>query len=562
MIKKLQIQLFVVLILIVQNSFSQDTIEKAKLPKLFIESFPDSASIFFNDSTKTSGLTPWRMKSNPLKISVQKVTLKKHMYIDTSFYAKFGIDKLISIRLIKISKIITISSLFSGHELNADIYLDKKRIGITPLTGKFEYGNYNFTLKKNGFLSKSFSYLVEDTVSVTKNILLEKPFYYGNLEVRTIPENANLYINNKYYGKTPLTIANLPIGMYNVTVNKNIFFRTVKDTIIVNKDSTSTVNFTLEKKGISLNYPFSKIVKYNKNKIEFHWSKISCDASTNIAYRLIVSDRHDFTTTLIDTIVNTNELKWQGELLKWDSTYYWKLLVRDNYNNEIQSDVLNFVISKPKIIFEPQCIVLNYLNIKNDGIVSDKKILKGFEDILYLNTFHAVNFLSLDFYPIFIRYDLNPILILNNSFNKKYFDGLGFNTKIYISTIYKIQGIKPSLISGFDFYNYGFGIYKKDYKICRIINGFNFSSKIFNIDLAITKIYMPYEFNSSDSYRKNIIDTYTSFCYQYTLSFFKNVHPDYNIILRYSYLKSFSNDYSEQEFSIGLMKHLNFNLTK
>lgn len=536
--------------------FCQETTEVAKLPKLFIETLPDSASIFFNDSIAPIGTTPWIMKNNPKRIYIKKITLKKYSYMDTTFFTRVGIEQKISIKLKKIFKHITLYSEFDGKDLNAEIYLQNKKIGSTPLKGIFEFGYYEFQLKRDGFIPKYFNISVQDTVSIKKNILLEKQKYYGNIEIKTIPKISNLYINKKNYGKTPVTIANLPIGEYEISINKNKLYNTFKDKIVVYKDSTVKINVNLGKKRIILNYPCGTINKYNKNKISFNWSNILSDSINNINYRLIVSDMYNFQKIIIDTTINRNEFNWVGDLLKWDKTYHWKLVASEN-KSEIQSGISSFTIKKPKIQLETHGATLNYLYINNKDIILNKKILKGFENILYLETHNALNYKTFGLYPLLIKCDFNPILILNNINNKKFFDGLGFNAKLFVASIYNFIGFKPSFISKFELYSYGIGVFKKDYKICRIFNNLNFNNELFNIELGLAKIYMPYEVNNPNSYKKSTTKIFAPYCYHYKFSFYKNICFQYNIIMSYSYLKSFGTNYYEQVFSIGLISNFN-----
>ena len=101
----------------------------------------------------------------------------------------------------------------------AEIFIDNKNIGMTPLDFDLIEGQHVLGIKKNGY--KDFS--TEIAVKARENIVLE-PFNLNRLDsklsVVSYPEGASVNIDSVYRGMTPVEIDLQPLVSHTVSVSK------------------------------------------------------------------------------------------------------------------------------------------------------------------------------------------------------------------------------------------------------------------------------------------------------------------------------------------------------
>lgn len=101
---------------------------------------------------------------------------------------------------------------------DVDIFLDGKHVGTTPQTLRnMLIGNYKLELKKEGYG------VVEKTITVNENKTTEVNEILPQGEIVRIyskPEKANVFINSKFVGETPLEIS-LSYGTHSIKVEKD-----------------------------------------------------------------------------------------------------------------------------------------------------------------------------------------------------------------------------------------------------------------------------------------------------------------------------------------------------
>ena len=85
------------------------------------------------------------------------------------------------------------------------------------------------------------------TISVTLGepfIAVNTPALPGSMDLRSVPDGASVVVNGEYQGKTPLTIGDLPAGIYNVTFSRFGFVE-LTTPVRVEAEAVSQVNATL-----------------------------------------------------------------------------------------------------------------------------------------------------------------------------------------------------------------------------------------------------------------------------------------------------------------------------
>jgi len=113
----------------------------------------------------------------------------------------------ISNHLTKQTKII----YFQTDPQNADVHINNKYMGKTPINIPLTYGLYNLSFRLENYEKHLSELIVNSETENDVSTILKRIKY--KIEFKSDPDNADIYINNNYKGKTPTTIM-LPIGLH------------------------------------------------------------------------------------------------------------------------------------------------------------------------------------------------------------------------------------------------------------------------------------------------------------------------------------------------------------
>ena len=133
----------------------------------------------------------------------------------------------------------------------ARIYINDKAAGMSPLPTELREGLHRVKVTKTGYADVKTSVNIERGGEITKTIeMVRLP---GTFEFHSNPKGALVYINQKTYGRTPLTVADLQAGKYKIRVEKNGFDSISRDAYIT-AGRKNVVEFTLTRNtgGIDL----------------------------------------------------------------------------------------------------------------------------------------------------------------------------------------------------------------------------------------------------------------------------------------------------------------------
>jgi len=139
-------------------------------------------------------------------------------------------------------------------------------------------------------------YSIKDMRRKVENISrkIAEKFYrrLSRLEVRSIPENASLYINDRYWAKTPVDITDIEKGIYTITLMKQDY-ENYKREISLKSGEKKKINVRLErldKKYFKLGKQAEKQKKW-KTAIEYYkaFSKAYPDVKESVDARFCVA---------------------------------------------------------------------------------------------------------------------------------------------------------------------------------------------------------------------------------------------------------------------------------
>ncbi|MFC1504335.1 PEGA domain-containing protein, partial [Spirochaetota bacterium] len=127
----------------------------------------------------------------------------------------------------------------------AELWLNNKMIGHTPLSVKLKLGTYQLVLQKHGYKTLTdHNFTVDYRKRLTMHYNLEK--IKTHLTVTSSPGGAAIKINGQTAGKAPVKREGLEFGTYTVRAELAGYTPTEK-AVIIDTDKPYTINLTLTK---------------------------------------------------------------------------------------------------------------------------------------------------------------------------------------------------------------------------------------------------------------------------------------------------------------------------
>jgi formylglycine-generating enzyme required for sulfatase activity len=105
---------------------------------------------------------------------------------------------------------LTVSTTPSG----ADVYLDAEKKGKTPLTLEAPAGSHLLTVTAQGYapLTEEVNIQAYQTSTLSRNLAPQ----IGSLSVKTNPDKANIYLDGKFIGQSPIKVPSVLAGEHKV----------------------------------------------------------------------------------------------------------------------------------------------------------------------------------------------------------------------------------------------------------------------------------------------------------------------------------------------------------
>lgn len=135
----------------------------------------------------------------------------------------------------------------------ARVYIDGKACGLTPFHAELQEGLHKVKVALTGFSDVNVSMDIVRDKQTSKTITLVR--LPGTFTFRSTPKGALVYIDNRTFGRTPLTVADLEakIKPYKIRVEKTGFDSISRDAYVT-AGRVNVVDFTLKRNtgGIDL----------------------------------------------------------------------------------------------------------------------------------------------------------------------------------------------------------------------------------------------------------------------------------------------------------------------
>ena len=154
----------------------------------------------------------------------------------------------------KIERTITLKGDYANVTIKADsgadIYVNDKKMGTTTWSGRLNSGLYLFEARKSGYRTQSLTQQISSDNPQQSYTLPALIPIYGSADITSSPAMADITIDGKSVGRTPLQLDNLLVGTHTVKISKS-GYNDKTQTITISEDKTTTITATLTKQQIS-----------------------------------------------------------------------------------------------------------------------------------------------------------------------------------------------------------------------------------------------------------------------------------------------------------------------
>jgi WD40 repeat protein len=134
------------------------------------------------------------------------------------------------------------------QDKEVEIYIDGEFKAKGSFQGRLEEGTHQFEFKKKSHRTIKRTINALSGQTLTENIDNLQAIN-GKLNLDSEPYDADIYIDEKHYGKTPNIIPQILIGDHKLTLKKD-GFKDLTETINIEEGKIAEYNFTLQKKPI------------------------------------------------------------------------------------------------------------------------------------------------------------------------------------------------------------------------------------------------------------------------------------------------------------------------
>ena len=168
------------------------------------------------------------------------------------------IDDLENKKIVSISLRPNFAQVTVNVDNNAEIWVNGEKKGNGSWTGNLGAGTYEFEAKKAGHRNSFMTRDIE-VLSGPQIIQLSSPTpIYGDANINSVPAMADIFIDNKKFGQTPMILSKLLIGDHTLIIKKQGYSDS-KSTISIKENETAYYEVLLDSIHIDDNKTISTI---------------------------------------------------------------------------------------------------------------------------------------------------------------------------------------------------------------------------------------------------------------------------------------------------------------
>ena len=209
---------------------------------LKVNTTPENGAKISINGEFQEGSTP--LTSKKLKSGVYSVQALKPMYksAPVEVHVQNGKTTEVNINLIPTFT----QAEITCQDQDAEIYIDGEKKANGSFKGQLDEGTHQLEVRKQSHrtLKKTINAISGQTL---KENIEKLQAINGKLNLDSNPFEAEIYIDSKHYGQTPMQIPNLLIGEHNLQLKKE-GFKDFSTKIKIEENKTAQYTFTLQEK--------------------------------------------------------------------------------------------------------------------------------------------------------------------------------------------------------------------------------------------------------------------------------------------------------------------------
>ena len=212
---------------------------------------------------------------------------------------------------------------------NAEIWIDEQLRGTGSCTVELGYGTYLVECRKDGYRPTSQEVVVGKD-NVQEKITLNPPTpIYGSIDINSAPANAEVWIDGKQVGTTPMFLSECLAGSHEVKLKKQ-GYKDATMTVKIDEGQTAALQQTLEKGFSSYGKTFTvKGVTFKMIAVEggtFRMGSASGGSNEKPVHSVTLSDYYvgetEVTQALWKAVMGSNPSNFKGDNLPVEYVSY------------------------------------------------------------------------------------------------------------------------------------------------------------------------------------------------------------------------------------------------
>jgi len=208
------------------KSLAYNLIPKSKYGYVNISTEPSDATIYLND-TQLNSLSP--IENYKLQVGKYSYRIEKDGYEPSigNFEIK-GEGETVNLKISLSKKTQTPAQpikkegtlIIKSNPSGATVYINNDKKGLTPLKISLSPGSYNLKIEKEDYLTYTDSIVLKENATIEKDYSLHPIPKTSYLTVYSDPTDAQVFLNDKPIGNTPITNYKIEKGEYSLRVKK------------------------------------------------------------------------------------------------------------------------------------------------------------------------------------------------------------------------------------------------------------------------------------------------------------------------------------------------------
>lgn len=200
----------------------------------------DGETIIIDDEIKMKlPLTSYELKSGSHKLTIQK---KYHETYTQSFKIKDGEHLAITPELIPNALTVRITS----SDSKAEIWLKNELLGTGSWEGMLSYGKYVVEARRKNCEPRFSPIVVKKGESGQSFTITPPQPITGSLRIDSEPKFADIVLDGKSIGQTPMVVSDIEIGSHTISLSKEGYI-SLSSNVIISKGEQTLHNPTLKK---------------------------------------------------------------------------------------------------------------------------------------------------------------------------------------------------------------------------------------------------------------------------------------------------------------------------